>query len=31
VYDVQDALPRPVRASYEDTLLQRTAPAPPRS
>jgi hypothetical protein len=30
VYDVSDALPRPVRG-YEDTLLQRTAPAPPRS
>jgi hypothetical protein len=29
VYDVSDALPRPVRSSYEDTLLQRTAPAPP--
>jgi hypothetical protein len=28
VYDVSDALPRPVRG-YEDTLLQRTAPAPP--
>lgn len=31
LYEVQDALPRPVRAAhaYEDTLLQRTAPAPP--
>jgi hypothetical protein len=30
VYDVHDALPRPTKG-YEDTLLQRTAPAPPRS
>jgi hypothetical protein len=29
VYDVHDALPRTTR--YEDTLLQKTAPAPPRS
>jgi hypothetical protein len=30
MYDVHDALPRPA-GRYEDTLLQRTAPAPPRS
>jgi hypothetical protein len=34
VWEMADALPRPVppsRHAYEDTLLQRTAPAPPRS
>jgi hypothetical protein len=34
VWEVADALPRPVppsRHAYEETLLRKTAPAPPRS